>query len=359
MSARSFQIPDRYEPATKKYSGGQGQVLVCKDTFLNRPVAIKYIKDVADRDTMQREIAALSEIRSKHVVQIYDFIDDRKAKDAGIVQEYLPGKDLSEFAGGGIKTLSVYLKTLYQIGCGIADIHSHGKIHRDIKPINMKFDSEGILKIFDFGLSCDGDPEPETTAGRGSHVYRAPELYYSPAKFTAAVDTYAFGVSAWEILNPKFPRGFLEIPPFDPTPAPSFSTHAIGLPSEIASILDQALKIDPAARPPMATVRDIIQTRLLFGKHEGRLTYDDKVLEIEGIDKSIGVKTRGYGGFTLVYDGFAFRLSGISGKVSINNIPATENVSLPGSCVIAISSEVEGEYPRYLTFDVSHPEVIL
>ena len=58
-SVRSIAIPSRYQPPTKTFSGGQGRVLICKDTFLNREVAIKVIKDVTDRETLQREIASL------------------------------------------------------------------------------------------------------------------------------------------------------------------------------------------------------------------------------------------------------------------------------------------------------------
>ena len=357
---RAINLPPRYETATKTFSGGQGQVLVCKDTYLNREVAIKVIKDATDRETLQREIASLSAIESKHVVQIFDFIKDPKTAAAGIVQEYLAGDDVSDFSTGGMKSVPDYLKVLFQIASGIADIHSHGKIHRDIKPINMKFDAEGILKIFDFGLACDHKPAPVTTAARGTDVYRAPELYAaSPVTFTPAVDTYAFGVSAWEILDPKFPRGFLEMPPFDTSAAPSFSTQAIGLPPAIVNILDLTLSRDPEARPTMSQVRDVVVGHLLFGKHEGRLTYDDKSYKLAGINKSIGIKTPGFASFALHYDGFAFCVRNISGNVNINNISAVENAPLPGSCVITISPQDAGQWQRYLTFDISHPEVII
>src|SRR5579885_3389443 len=144
--ARSITLPPRYGAPTKVFSGGQGQVLICRDTFLNREVAIKILKDVTDKDTLQREIAFLSAIESKHVVQIYDFIEDAKSSTAAIVQEYLSGDDVSDFARSGVKTVQDYLKVLFQIASGIADIHAHGTIHRDIKPINMKFDSEHIVK---------------------------------------------------------------------------------------------------------------------------------------------------------------------------------------------------------------------
>ncbi|HEU5122593.1 MAG TPA: serine/threonine-protein kinase [Verrucomicrobiae bacterium] len=361
MSAKGgLTIPNRYGPATKTFSGGQGKVMVCRDKWLGREVAIKIVKEVTDCQTLQNEVAALSTIESKHVVRIFDFFKDEGASVAAVVQEYLSGDELPDFASGGVKGVQDYLKVIFQIASGIADIHSHGKIHRDIKPVNMKFDSEKILKIFDFGLACDHKPPPVTTTGRGTDVYRAPELYTAaPATVTAAVDTYAFGVTAWELLDPRFPKGFLEVPPFDTVPPPSFSTHTIGLPKRLSDALNSTLNVIPAKRPEMAFMRDEIAAHLLFGKHEGRLTYGDKVYQIAEIGKGIGVKTPGFASFTIVYEGFDFRLRNISGIVDINNIRASDEMVLPGSCVITISADNRRRDRRFLTFDISHPEVIL
>jgi len=38
------------------------------------------------------------------------------------------------------------MRKLYPIACGVADIHAHGRLHRDLKPDNMKVDSEGNTK---------------------------------------------------------------------------------------------------------------------------------------------------------------------------------------------------------------------
>ena len=73
---------------------------------------------------------------------------------------------------------------MWQICFGVADIHAHKKIHRDLKPDNLRFDKEGILKTLDFGLSVDSE-DAETLRSRGSFYYAAPELFgIPPVKIT-------------------------------------------------------------------------------------------------------------------------------------------------------------------------------
>ncbi len=351
-----LKIPARYETPSKVFSGGQGEVRICRDNQLNREVAIKVIKDITDKEALRSEVSALAMIQSKHVVQMYDFVLDATGVCAGIVQEFLPGDHLSDFSSGP-PNLEGYLKALYQISSGIADIHKHGKIHRDIKPLNMRFDGEGIIKIFDFALSCDGSPSPVTTSARGTDAYRAPELYRPPpVTFTSAVDVYAFGVTAWEMLDPNFPPEFLEFPPFHSGGTVSFNSHTIGLPADIVQVLDKTLSVDSALRPTMAEVRDALVKRLLFGKHVGCLTHAAGRHKIAAPGKAVTINVPGIASFRITYDGFDFRMVNISGDVDINNIRATNNCVIPQSCVLTAS---KGGIRQFLTFDVSHPEVVL
>jgi len=332
-------------------------VRICRDKQLNRQVAIKIIKDVSDKEALRSEVSALATIQSKHVVQLYDFVVDGGGSYAAIVQEYLPGEDLSAFSSGPAD-LSRYLKALFQISCGIADIHAHGKIHRDIKPMNMRFDAEGIIKVFDFALSCDVSPTPVTRTARGTDVYRAPELYGTlPVTFTAAVDVYAFGVTAWEMLDPFVPLEFQEFPPFTSGGVVSFSSHALGLTPDVVAILDKTISVNPAFRPQMAEIRDVLARRLLFGKHVGCLTYDGGIHKLASVGNSVTVNVPGVAAsFRLTYDGLVFHMINISGNVDINNVSATNDCIMPESCVLTTSN---GRVRKFLTFDISHPEVVL
>ena len=144
------ELPKRYKPIGHGACGGFSDVNYCTDTHLDRKVAIKFIQEESEKRRILDELQALLQIRSKHVVQVYDIIPG-DAASLGIVEEFVEGEDLltSDFS---TQSLENYLKILWQVASGIADIHDKGIIHRDIKPNNMKLDGEGVVKIFDFGL---------------------------------------------------------------------------------------------------------------------------------------------------------------------------------------------------------------
>jgi eukaryotic-like serine/threonine-protein kinase len=147
-----MNLPDRYKQASEKLlKGGMSEAFICNDEHLERPVLIKRLQEGMDQSRLQDEIAALAAIRSKHVVQIFDLLKDDDGEIYGLVEEYLSGSDLEEILP--LHTLEEFLKHAYAVACGISDIHERGRVHRDIKPMNMKFDAEACLKIFDFGLS--------------------------------------------------------------------------------------------------------------------------------------------------------------------------------------------------------------
>jgi serine/threonine-protein kinase len=355
-STPPVKLPARYEYTGTSLAGGQGEVFVCTDTYLERSVAIKFLKDCTDVATLRNEIRFLSSVESKHVVQIYDLIGDSTI--VGLVQEYIPGEDLWEVSNK-ITDLSHYIKILYQIASGIADIHAAGRIHRDIKPNNMKLDAEGIVKIFDFGLACEQEPDLKTTMARGTHGFRAPELYQtSPITFSREVDTYAFGVTAWVLGTGSLPDALQEVPPQSKTPVPSLTSHPLKPPKALADILDRTLSTDPGTRPAMADVRDAIARRLLHGQHQGCLLYNGTPYKLSGAGKGTKITVPGKGGLSIYYSGASFRISELTGDISINGIPAQVGQDLPGSCVIIIGSQANS-YRDFITFDISHPEVVL
>jgi serine/threonine protein kinase len=358
VKSHTVKLPSRYKASSNTHTGGQGQVMVCRDKFLNRDVAIKTITDVTDTLTLGQEITALSSIQSKHVVQIFDLIKDPKDSYVAIIQEYLPGKDLSDF-GSKPPPLGDYLKALFQIASGIADIHAHGRIHRDIKPVNMKFDAEDIIKIFDFGISCKKKPAHVTTKGMGTDIYRAPEIYGpAPVAVTSAVDVYAFGVTAWEMTGENFPAALLENPPCTSSAPPPFSSLKIGMPTEIAAVLDQTLLKAPEDRPQMSEIKSQIENRLLYLQHEGRLTVGQQSYKISGAKKLLNIKVANGSVFSIAYDGLKFFLQNLGVKIDINNIEAKNGSILPGSCVLALYQD--GKNAReFFPFDISHPEVVL
>ena len=351
-----FKLPDRYAQTEECYEGGQGIVWIYEDADLARRVAVKFMRPTEEAEQLLKEVASLRAIRSKHVAQIYDLQFQKKTKRPALIQEYVPGPDLSVIAEGGVST-EVALLILYQVASGISDIHAAGKIHRDIKPANIKRDSEGIFKLLDFGLTCDASPQPSTRSARGTDAFRAPEMYRpQPVKLSPAIDTYAFGVTAWALLsNGTIPDELQKIPPQLPTP--SFAAIAPDLGAEILQLLDATLSAIPQRRPAMAAVKRAIGNHLLHGRHRALVSDTGGTKHTLLSKPGQAVKlTAGDRYIQIAYDGLSFRVQDSSDGVFINNVLCRVGVTMPESCVITIGTHSNRVF--YL-FDVSHPEVVL
>lgn len=352
----------RYVPTGASAAGGIGVVSFCTDTNLDRRVAIKYLGVDGEHRRILDELDALQRIRSKHVVQIYDVVYERDGTLMGIVEEYVTGDSLEDHLGG-LSPDAHFVKFVYQMACGIADIHDVDVIHRDIKPANMKIDNENILKIIDFNLARDVK-DGETRGFVGTRGYAAPEQYsFSVAEFGREVDVYALGVAAWALLNGgRLPQELRATPPKPDdwkSTGGGFVALDSGLDDGLMRLLDAAVSSAPAERPLAREIADRAGRVLLRGKHRAVLVDRNGRAYEFGTDTQRGTVKSGFGSVTIHYDLMDFRLVGVSGEVWINNLQGRNGMRLPDGCVLTLGDPDRGTARSFLTFDVSHPEVVL
>lgn len=351
----------RYVSTGQEFSGGSGTVIICRDPNLERLVAIKFLQPYADKQTMQQEFAALQRIRSKHVVDIYDIVIYQPGNHIGIVQEYIPGRDLSELLALPPPSTAEYLALLYQIIAGIADIHQQGLVHRDIKPNNMKLCAERIVKIFDFGLARRGRSSL-THSLKGTFGFVAPELW---ATFTneasPETDIYAFAVTAVCLAEGDIPNALQSNPLRKPDPASwissnGFSRLRISLPAEVASALDCAIAPTADRRPTAEHLRDLIANHILMSRHRALFTHNGRSFIC---DRNTTTVRLGHENSNVLvqYDGLRFLVHSVTGQVYINNTVAAAGSVLDGSCVITVLGANQSR--DFVTMDVSRPEVVL
>lgn len=350
-------LPERYAQVLQSFSGGMSDACLCVDANLTRNVLVKALQPGMDQTRIVDEIRALQEIRSPHVVQIYDVIRDTTGAVLGIVEEYLPGADLTEVARP--TSINDALHLLYQMSSGISDIHDNERVHRDIKPNNMKFDAESCLKIFDFGLSKIDKGNAATKNISFTPGYAAPELFRRGASgdiaFTKAVDTFAFAASAYEYLTGSLPDELSHMPPT--LPCADFRLTSLTLPTEVADLLNRCLDADPAQRPEMSDVRDNIARHLLRNRHKAIITYGASIHTITEAGKGVRVTAAPMGSVAVSYNGFRFRIAEATGEIYMNNTAVGVGSVLPGSCVITVGPPSAGNKRAIITVDVSHPEV--
>lgn len=353
-------MPSRYSPICGT-GGGFSDVLFCNDIQLDRKVAIKFVREASQQRRILDELRALLQMRSKHVVQIYDIIPNNADGGFGIVEEFVEGENLltSDYP---CQSLDNYLKILWQVASGIADIHAARVIHRDIKPNNMKLDSEGIVKIFDFGLARDEGPDAATLGFVGTLGFAAPELFSTGhVCFTNAIDTYAFGVTAIFIATQRhvLPPELQQKPPHPLAPG-FFARLPIRIPDRLCELFEKCLASHPAGRPQMSTLRDEIGRYLLHGKHQALAVHRGNPSYLNINKRKIRLEFPTVGKIEIAYDGFWFQVSVAEGEVFINNIPAVAGDQLPGSCVISLGNSSRRANQRaFIAFDISNPEVVL
>lgn len=349
-----MNFPARYVVVDGPFAGGFGTTHICMDTNLSRKVVVKQITDKSQLKRLIDEIVALQRAKSKHVVQIYDVIVDNMSGEIAFVEEFLPQDDLTDFYASSF-TLGQYYSALYQIACGLKDIHDCDIVHRDVKPNNMKRDQDNAIKIFDFGLA-KVDPLPATTLALiGTPGFMAPELFATKT-IDKPIDVYAFGATAFYLASGMLPptagAGF--VPPKALAAGESIANLVPAISAAVATSIDLTLSLDSSSRPKMAEICRVIKRELLFEKHSAVVTDGVNLLVLDHTNKKIKAVRATFDAIEIAYNGYDFNVAAVSGYVEINNVVAVVGQILVGSYVVTLGA---GGARKFVTFDVSHPEV--
>jgi eukaryotic-like serine/threonine-protein kinase len=201
-------IDGRYELENRLGHGGMATVYRAHDRKLDRQVAIKLLADnfAGDeevRKRFSREARLAARLDHPNVVQVYDVGDEDDRPY--IVMEYVEGGTVGDRLKRRRRALATNeaLELLFQLCDGLGHAHSKKLVHRDIKPQNLLLrEADGCLKITDFGIARAAEETTRLThPGKviGTDRYMAPEQL-ADGKITPAVDVYACGVVADEIL---------------------------------------------------------------------------------------------------------------------------------------------------------------
>jgi len=175
----------------------------------------------------------------------------------------------------------------------------------------------------------------------------------------AAVDVFAFGSTALKLIRGKLPKELRGIPPQLPCADANFSSQTLVLQPEIAGTLNLCLAQDPADRPTASVVRDIVGRHLLYARHKATMIVSGTIHYVEKVGQSVKLSAGSLGSVDVSYDGYNFIATNVVGNVYINNVAVSPPHNLPGACVITLGAPSNGSNRRFITFDVTHPEVVL
>ncbi len=200
---------NRYEILEQIGEGGMATVYKAKCHTLDRLVAIKVLKSeyAEDEEFVKKfmmECQSAAKLNHPNIVGIYDFheieLDGKPVYF--IVMEYIDGITLKELIEKkGFIPEEEAVDIALQILEALKEAHSHGVIHRDIKPHNIMISKSGIVKVTDFGIARATSNHTMTTTmdAIGSVHYFSPEQ--ARGAFTdQRTDIYSFGIVFYEML---------------------------------------------------------------------------------------------------------------------------------------------------------------
>ncbi|MCW2974010.1 MAG: hypothetical protein JWN72_2283 [Thermoleophilia bacterium] len=202
----------RYRIERRIGAGGMANVYLAEDETLGRRVAIKilhqrYAEDSQFVERCLREASAAARLNHPNIVQVYD-----RGQAGGsyyIAMEYVDGMTLKDLVRRrGALTEQEVLAYGRQALHALRAAHRNGLVHRDVKPQNMMVDTDGRLKIADFGIAraaADAD-QGLTEAGSivGTAQYLSPEQAQGH-EVAAPSDLYSLGVVMYEMGTGRVP----------------------------------------------------------------------------------------------------------------------------------------------------------
>jgi serine/threonine protein kinase len=301
-------VVDDYRIVREIGRGGMGVVYEAEQISLQRTVALKVVTPSALRskaafERFKREANAVARLSHPRVVLVHGF--GQSGDVCYLAMEYVPGLNLGEIidrlktarlhgrryvrisgedlerdltSGSRVRRLTgtphgeeqraqgivVDLRNYAQLAASfaldaaeaLAHAHSHGVVHRDVKPSNLILDrSSGRIKLSDFGLAKAPEDGSITGSGDflGSPAYVSPELASGKrGRVDARSDVYGLGVTLYELLTLVQPFAGKDVAQVlkailtaEPVPPGKLDPR---IPRDLETIVMKCLEKDPANR---------------------------------------------------------------------------------------------------------------
>jgi len=292
MSNRNLvgQVLGQYELRELLGRGGMAEVYLAYQPNLKRHVAMKVLppqfsaeEGFIARFIREAEIAA--SLEHPHIVPIIDF-----GTQSGInyvVMRLLRGGTLADRVrerraeGGQLLSLGEISHLTNQISGALDYAHKRNIVHRDIKPNNIMFDTQGTAFLVDFGIAKPLDVAQQVTmpgTSMGTVAYMAPEQWRGD-KLTAGVDQYALGLVIYTLVT--------GLPPFDVPPDAPYALmhkHVNEMPvpphkirpelsPEITAAIEKAIAKKPEERyPTVSAFAQEFERAIQGGEGKGQST---------------------------------------------------------------------------------------
>ena len=257
----SFQLAlaGRYSIEREIGRGGMGIVYLAREVHLDRPVAIKLLppERAADgtlKERFLREARLAAKLSHPNIIPIHAVAD----VDGFVfyVMAFVDGETLAErVRTRGPLPASEGTRVLREAAWALAHAHSHGLVHRDVKPDNILLErGSGRALVADFGIAAAaGDAAGEGISG--TPEFMSPEQALGK-ELDPRSDLYSLGATAFYAFSGRLP--FEGSTPTEvlakhvTEPAPHLATLGLAVPRKVALLVDRCLAKEAEHRPASA-----------------------------------------------------------------------------------------------------------
>jgi serine/threonine protein kinase len=255
----------RYRILTRVGVGGMGTVYKARDPELGRVVAVKVPNlDPTDPDfeavaaRFEQEARLAATVEHPNVCPVYD--TGRHDGMPYVVMAFIEGRTLSHRlrVGGRFDDAREAVEVVRQVAEGLAAVHRHRIVHRDVKPGNVLLRAgDGKVVLTDFGLARiarDGTGVSRPGVVAGTLAYMAPEQAAGDtSRIGPATDVYGLGMVLYQMLTGRVPFDG-ELPEvldrIRSQNPPRPTSHRPDLDPRLEAIVRKATARDPAGRYP-------------------------------------------------------------------------------------------------------------
>jgi len=323
-----------YEIHGKLGEGGMGTVFSAIHPLIGKRAAIKVLKHqfCQDPGTIERfidEARIVNQIGHPNIVDIFAFGEMPDGRRY-FAMEWLVGETLRERLRRGRMSLPAMARTVKSLARALEAAHDKGVIHRDLKPENIFLadiaHDEPLVKLLDFGVAkLANEKRQVAVTGRGqilgTPMYIAPEQASNANDVGFASDVYSLGAIAFECLTGRPPflgKNLVEMVTAHVTETPVAPSSLVPeVPEEIDGLVLEMLAKDPAQRPSLSHVRQMLE----LVRDPADLYEDPRAITVRRPDHP---KTNPFGQAIPVEDPFSVRFS--SGR---HQMPVTDEPTAP------------------------------
>lgn len=198
------QTIGKYKVTEVIAKGGMGVVYKAIHPSLKRYVVIKKMtsrKNSTNAERFKKEAQILLDLQSPYIVHLFDYFTEGGYRY--MVEELVDGLALDKLIQKQICLPPPVAMLILQDACyALKYAHSKKIVHRDIKPGNILISKRGEIKLADFGIASDQEPDiTQEGSTVGTPAYMPPEQFENSSTVDNRADIYALGIMLYEMLT--------------------------------------------------------------------------------------------------------------------------------------------------------------